>query len=118
MPNKTSDSTSAAASPDDNAAERPGPNCTRASCNRPRPTETKPINESLLGRLAEDAVDNLFMLAVFSLSALLWVDPDSRRALFVFSFSAIAVVMIGVIALIAMIKKPARARNVSMRDLS
>ncbi|MBL8396164.1 MAG: hypothetical protein JNK99_15700 [Candidatus Accumulibacter sp.] len=76
-----------------------------------------PINESLLGRLAEDAVDNLFMLAVFSVSALLWVDPNSMRALLVFSLSAIAVVMIGVIALIAMIRKPATARNVSNPDL-
>lgn len=117
MDNRTTDSTSVAASPADNAAERPGPSCTRASCSKPSPTETIPIKESLPGRVVEGAVGELSFVATLSLLALLCVDPDSMRALLVFSLSAIAVVMIGVIALIAMIKKPATARNVSKPDL-
>lgn len=66
-----------------------------------------PRRAYLRGRLARDAVNDLFIVAILSLLALLSVDPNSMRALLVFSLSAIAVVMIGVIALIAMIRSPA-----------
>lgn len=111
------DSAIDAASPVDSGAERSGPNCSTASPNKPSQTETTAMNEYRLPALATDAIRNLFVFAMFSVVSFMSSDFEPTVALFVFSLSAIAVVMIGVIAATAIIKSPAKVVKVSTPNL-
>lgn len=117
MANKARDCAIEAASPTESGARASGPNCSSPRCIVATITEHRPNAASDLDRLARTAIDDLFLLAMFSLCVLIVTGPESGRSLFVFSLCLIAVVTIGVIALVAIIKSPASVKNVSMRGL-